>query len=104
MAFFPLANLVDLYDGYRGAFRVQGHSLLLIQDQGRTYLIENRCPHMDAPLVTGAVRDGVIACRAHGIEFQLADGKPLGPLASTLDCLQLYNVAYDGNKVGIDLP
>lgn len=104
MAFFPLANLVDLYDGYRGAFRVQGLSLLLIQDQGTTYLIENRCPHMDAPLVTGAVRDGVIACRAHGIEFQLADGKPLGPLASTLDCLQLYNVAYDGNKVGIDLP
>ncbi len=104
MAFFPLANLVDLYDGYRSAFRVQGHSLLLLQHAGRTYLIENRCPHMDAPLVTGAVHDGVIACRAHGIEFQLNDGKPLGPLAATLDCLRLYSVAYDGNKVGVELP
>lgn len=104
MAFYPLANLVDLYDGYRAVFRVQGHELLLIQDNGDTYLIENRCPHMDAPLVTGQVEAGAITCRAHGIRFQLRDGKPLGPLASTLDCLRLYNVAYDGHKIGVDLP
>lgn len=104
MAFYPLANLVDLHDGYRAAFRVHGHSLLLIQDEGRSYLIENRCPHMDAPLVTGQVEGGVIACRAHGIRFQLNSGKPMGPLADTLDCLRLYDLIYEGNKVGVDLP
>lgn len=104
MAFYPLANLADLHDGYRAAFRVHGHELLLIQDDGRTHLVENRCPHMDAPLVTGQVEAGVIACRVHGIRFELANGKPLGPLAGTLDCLRLYNIAYDGNKVGVELP
>lgn len=104
MAFYPLANLIDLYDGYRCAFRVRGHSLLLIQDSGKTYLIENRCPHMDAPLDTGQVKDGAIVCRAHGIAFQLAGGKPLGPLANTLDCLRSYDVVYDENKVGVELP
>lgn len=104
MAFYPLANLVDLYDGYRATFRVQGHSLLLIQEGGKTYIIENRCPHMDAPLDTGKVVDGAIVCRAHGIAFQLASGQPLGPLAGTLDCLRSYNTEYDGNKVGVSLP
>jgi nitrite reductase/ring-hydroxylating ferredoxin subunit len=104
MAFYPLANAVDLYDGYRAAFRVKGVELLLIQDDGRTYLIENRCPHMDAPLATGKIEAGAIVCRAHGIGFQLRDGKPLGPLADTLDCLRFFSLAYEGNKVGIDLP
>lgn len=104
MAFYPLANLIDLYDGYRGVFRVHGQSLLLIQDEGKIYLIENRCPHMDAPLATGRVEGGAITCRAHGIRFQLDNGKAIGPLAETLDCLRRYNVAYDGNKIGVDFP
>lgn len=104
MAFHPLANLVDLHDGYRGVFRVQGNSLLLLQDAGKTYLIENRCPHMDAPLANGEIKDGNITCRAHGIRFGLADGQAQGPLASMMDCLHFFELIYEGNKVGVNLP
>ena len=103
MAFFPLANLIDLYDGYRQSTRIRGVPLLLLQDEGVLYLMENRCPHMDAKLDTGTVSDGAITCRAHGIAFQLKSGRALGPLAGTLECLRFYDLVYDGNKVGVDL-
>ena len=104
MAYQQLEHLHRLYDGYMQAFKVQGLDLLLIQDAGKTYLIENRCPHMDVSLDSGTiVPGGQIRCRAHGIEFSLDTGKASGALADTLDCLQRYKLVYQGNTVGIDL-
>lgn len=103
MAFYALANLADLYDGYSVGFIVQGRPLLLLQDHGDRFIIENRCPHMDAPLSTGKVGQGAIVCRAHGIAFDLRSTRARGPLADTLDCLKTFNVVYEGNKIGVEL-
>jgi nitrite reductase/ring-hydroxylating ferredoxin subunit len=103
MAFYALANLVDLYDGYSAAFNLKGRSLLLLQEGGQPVIIENRCPHMDAPLSTGKLSQDAIVCRAHGIAFDLQSGRARGPLADTLDCLQFFPVVYEGNKIGVDL-
>jgi len=40
--FQALANLSDLYDGYCQAFNIGGVPILLIQDEGQRYIIENR--------------------------------------------------------------
>lgn len=101
MDFYALANLTDMHDGFRRAVRVGRKSLLLIQDQGQHYVIENRCPHMDAPLASGAVANGQIICRAHGIAFSLGDGFAQGPLSSVIDGLTFYPVHYDGSRVGV---
>ena len=103
MAFYPLANLMDLHDGYLRAFKVAGKNLLLLQEDGKTYLIEDRCPHMDAPLNSGKVVDGDIVCRAHGIAFNLSSGMAKGPLANTLACLKRFDIIFDGNKLGVDI-
>jgi len=104
MAFYPLQHLHRLQDGYKEAFKVAGHSLLLIQEGGKTYIIEDRCPHMDVPLERGVLLpDQKIRCMAHGIEFDLNSGKAGGPLANTLDCLKHFPVAYEGSQVGVDL-
>lgn len=103
MAFYPLANLLDLHDGYMKPVKVEGRSMVLIQEQGKTFLIEDRCPHMDAPLYTGSVAAGAITCRVHGIAFDLMSGKAKGPLSGTLDCLKFFELAYDGNKVGVEI-
>ncbi len=103
MAFHGLEKLNQLYDGYQRAFRVGGHNLLLVQQAGRSYLIENRCPHMDASLTNADQHEGTLRCRAHGIEFRLADGKACGPLAGTLGSLKFYPIAYDGNVLGVEL-
>lgn len=103
MAFYTLEKLVHLHDGYQRAFRVNGHNLLLVQQDGRPYLIENRCPHMDAPLTNADQGPGILRCRSHGIEFQLASGKACGPLAGTLASLKHYPIAYEGNSIGVEL-
>jgi|GEM_PF-5219833 len=46
MAFVPLEKLGRLHDGYKKVFKVDRHNLLLMQLEGKVYLIENRCPHM----------------------------------------------------------
>ncbi|NIB41194.1 Rieske (2Fe-2S) protein [Pseudomaricurvus alkylphenolicus] len=99
MTYYPLEKLHQLYDGYQRAFRVQGLELLLIQDQQRTYLIENRCPHMDAPLTYASIRDGVIRCPMHGIEFNLDSGQGRAP--GCLQPLKSYTPVYEGNTIGI---
>lgn len=104
MAFHALEQLHRLQDGYKQAFKIDGVSLLLVQEEGKTFIIENRCPHMDVPLERGAlVPEKKIRCLAHGIVFDLQSGKAEGPLANTLDCLKRFPVAYEGNKVGVDL-
>lgn len=103
MAFFSLANLADLHDGCRVSATIAGRRLLLLQDEGEVFVIDNRCPHMDAPLATGKLDRGAIVCRAHGIAFDLRSGRARGPLAETLECLHFYPVIYEGNKVGVDL-
>lgn len=103
MSFHVLEKLSQLYDGYRKEFRVSGRSLLLLQDEGRVYLIENRCPHMDAPLTHSTVSHGKLRCPIHGIEFVLSTGAACGPLMGTLDSLVSFPIVYEGNTLGVDI-
>ncbi len=104
MAFVALEQVSKLYDGYMKSFRVEGKNALLIQDEGKVFLLENRCPHMDVPLETGTLLPNLgIRCRAHGIEFNLETGAASGPLANTLDCLTRYTLIYEGTSVGVEV-
>lgn len=103
MTFQRLASLHDLYDGYLKPFRVENRSILLIQDGGNHYVIENRCPHMDAPLSTGSLKSEHIICRSHGIAFSLHTGRAQGALSGMLPCLTFYDVVYEDSFIGIDL-
>ena len=104
MAYRALEQLNKMYDGYKRAFSINGLNLLLVQEGGSVFLIENRCPHMDVSLETGTLVPGQkIRCRAHGIEFELGSGKATGPLAETLDCLNRYTPIYEGSTIGVEL-
>ena len=102
--FIPLAKLTDLYDGFQQAVMVAGKSHLLLQADGQVYLVENRCPHMDAPLLHGAIVGSTLRCKAHGIAFSLISGGAEGPLAGSLDCLVFVDLVYEGDRVGVDIP
>jgi len=100
MAFYPLERLSRLYDGYQRAISVAGHSLLLIQDAGQVHVLHNVCPHMDAPLTYATIKNGVLRCPLHGIEFQVVNGSPL---RSMVGPLRKYPVVYEGDQIGIEL-
>ena len=100
MSFVALEKLHRLYDGYLQAFNVQGHQLLLLQDGNDLHLIENQCPHMDAPLTYAKINHGYLRCPVHGIEFSLQNGAAKNGIGG---CLKRYQLAYEGNQVGVCL-
>lgn len=100
MAFYPLEKLMNLYDGYQRDFSVGGQSLLLVQEEGRSYLIVNQCPHQQVPLTNATLADGHLRCAAHGMRFSLKTGQsPDGCPAG----LRYIPIVYEGNMLGISL-
>jgi phenylpropionate dioxygenase-like ring-hydroxylating dioxygenase large terminal subunit len=54
------------------AATVQGVPLVLFRDaSGRAGALEDRCPHRNAPLTAGRVRDGELQCAYHGWRFDV---------------------------------
>lgn len=102
MAFRPLEKLIYLYDGYIREHRIGSHSLLLIQQEGKLYLIRNSCPHKQFPLHTGSVHHGVLTCAYHGMKFDLASRRCLQHPTSRSLCLEALPLIYQGNEVGVN--
>ena len=98
--FVALERLINLQDGYRSTFRVAGLDLLLLVVDGRPLLLENRCPHRDAPLHSASLNGQVLRCARHGFEFELRSGEPLSARCAAL---KMFDLAYDGDRIGIDV-
>ncbi len=48
--------------------------ILLVEEGGRVFALDNRCPHMGFPLERGSVEDGILTCHWHHARFALASG------------------------------
>jgi nitrite reductase/ring-hydroxylating ferredoxin subunit len=54
----------------RGAHR----PILVVEDRGQLFALDNRCPHMGFPLDRGSIEDGILTCHWHHARFDLASG------------------------------
>lgn len=98
--FVALERLVNLQDGYRRTFQVEGRQLLLLVVEQQAILLDNHCPHQGAPLHEATVLGRVLRCGKHGTEFDLLSGQPLNMQCAGLQRLPL---AYHGDRIGIDV-
>jgi nitrite reductase/ring-hydroxylating ferredoxin subunit len=48
--------------------------VLVVEDRGRVYALDNRCPHMGFPLDKGSIEDGILTCHWHHARFDAASG------------------------------
>jgi nitrite reductase/ring-hydroxylating ferredoxin subunit len=109
MAFISLAKSNELVEGFKRSVKLPGLDVVIVFLDGEVFIFENRCPHMDVPLVTGALesasgRSGpLIRCRAHGIGFDLVSGKADGVWSDMLQCLRRFEPVYRNYGVGIDV-
>ena len=101
MSFYPLERLMNLYDGYCRAYSVSGLALLLVQENGKRYLLKNQCPHQQALLSNASlsvVDESVfLRCPAHGMTFDLTTGRTKDGCDQVL---QFVPIAYDGPSLG----
>ncbi|MEA2676750.1 MAG: hypothetical protein QOJ81_891 [Chloroflexota bacterium] len=72
--FEPLADLADLPAGATLRVTRGDHDLLLVNGDGGICAIDDRCPHMAAPLSLGTLEGCVIGCPLHKGKFDLRDG------------------------------
>jgi 3-phenylpropionate/trans-cinnamate dioxygenase ferredoxin component len=80
--FTAVLPMAELQDASVRLVNVAGVAILLCNDQGELFAVENRCSHLDEPLACGKIKWGWIACPAHGARFDLATGEALNPPAT----------------------
>ncbi|TWI53481.1 nitrite reductase/ring-hydroxylating ferredoxin subunit [Pseudomonas duriflava] len=98
--FIPLERLINLEEGYRRRFVVNGLPVVLLVVDGRPVLIEAQCPHQGASLEKGTLAERAIRCPQHGILFSLDSGKALNAHCPSL---RVLDIAYDQDLIGIDV-
>ncbi len=99
MAYRALEKLINLHDGYRGAFRTSRGEVLLLQDEGEAFLLARHCPHQEALLDAAPCANGVITCPRHELAFSMRDGHCVN---GNCGSLRVYPIAYEGNTLGVD--
>lgn len=92
---------VDVPNGQGVAFEHEGHSVLICNSGGTYFAIENKCSHADEVLTCGRIRNGWIACPAHGARFDLATGEALNPPAK--EPIRTYHVRLSGTMIEVAL-
>jgi len=93
-----------LREGYRKAFQVAGRQLLLMEEGGQRFLLENRCPHAGSPLHEATFQDGNLRCPLHGLCFNLTSGNAVNvERFSTDKKLIFFNLIYRDKVVGVEL-
>lgn len=77
-----VAEAHDLTDGAATPVMAGPVRVLLVKSAGTIHAVSDRCSHADADLDCGIVRNGWIACPAHGARFDLETGAPINPPAT----------------------
>lgn len=102
MRFIPLERLINLEDGYRRRFDLGGQSILLAQEEGEVFAFARHCPHQHYTLDYARIENGALYCSAHGFEFNLRRfGDLIKPQGFPCNNLKVYDLHYEGDKVGI---
>lgn len=71
----PVASLAELERGPRRSL-VLGEALaVFLGEDGRPYVVADRCPHRGASLAGGKVREDCIECPYHGWRWRGSDGR-----------------------------
>ena len=101
--YHAVPGAAELADKATLATSLAGQAVLVCRSGEDLFAVANLCTHADEPLTCGRIRNGWIACPAHGARFDLETGEVVGPPASA--ALRTFPVRIvDGMvEVGVDL-
>lgn len=80
-AFVPAIAVDAVAPGKAVKVVLAGRGILVCNSQDRLFAVENKCSHADESLECGRIRNGWIACPAHGARFDLDSGEAISPPA-----------------------
>jgi len=68
-------NESELEEGKMKLVRVEGTPVLFIKQNGKLYVIDDRCPHMGCGFAGGSLEGNVVVCPCHDWRFNLDSGE-----------------------------
>jgi nitrite reductase/ring-hydroxylating ferredoxin subunit len=73
--FVPVLDEKELLEGKMKRISVEGTPVLLIKQQGKIFVLDNRCPHQSCGLFGGTLDGLVLVCPCHDWRFSLETGE-----------------------------
>jgi nitrite reductase (NADH) small subunit/3-phenylpropionate/trans-cinnamate dioxygenase ferredoxin subunit len=99
--FHTVAKVGDLSDN-EGVSVAVGHCPIALFKVGDEYFaLDDRCPHMGAPLANGHVENGTVTCSWHGWRFRLRDGAWADAPRVKTRC---FAVRVVGDEIQVEVP
>jgi nitrite reductase/ring-hydroxylating ferredoxin subunit len=102
--FIPLVNQQELYNGFKKNFEINSNNFLLIQENNKIYLIENKCGHFGVRLDDANIEEednnSLIICKQHGISFDLLTGKVINRPWENCDPINVIKLIVKNKMLG----
>ncbi|MBL8151915.1 MAG: Rieske (2Fe-2S) protein [Blastocatellia bacterium] len=98
MQYYPVCKFTEVGFGEGKAVEVEGRQIALFNAGGKLYAIDNRCPHMSAPLHDGSLEGKTIVCRLHFWEFDITTGQSTNQPGQ---CVKTYPVKIERGVVKV---
>ena len=100
--YYKIAKAVDVPDGERLFFEIEGKPIVLFALKGEYLAIADVCSHDDGPVGEGELEGEEIICPRHGARFDLRTGKVRSFPAVTDIKVYKVRVKDDYIEVGMD--
>ncbi len=98
--FIPIIDEKELQEGKMKPIRAQGIPVLVIKQNGKVYVIDDRCPHMGCRFSGGALDGDMVVCPCHDWRFSLETGECS---EHTDYFLKTYPFKVEGGKIWVNL-
>jgi NAD(P)H-dependent nitrite reductase small subunit len=72
--FYPVGSINDLRPGKGMKVKIKKRTIALFKHKNNIYAIQNNCPHQNADLADGYIKDEKVFCTLHHWGFELLTG------------------------------
>ncbi len=101
MAKVSVGKVSDISPGAMKKVSVDGKEILVVNNEGNFYAIDDTCTHSGASLSEGQLEDTTVTCGWHGAQFDCKTGK-LSKFPAKINDLKSYNVILESDEVFIE--
>jgi nitrite reductase/ring-hydroxylating ferredoxin subunit len=98
--FVPVLDDNELQDGIMKLVKFEGLPLLFIKQQGKIFIIDNRCPHQGCGFSAGTLDGMCIICPCHDWCFNLETGEYI---VEPLMKLKKFDWKIEAGKIWVKL-
>ena len=96
-----VGKVSDIPPGEMKKISADGKEILVVNNNGDFYAMDDTCTHSGASLSEGQLQDSIVTCGWHGAQFDCKSGK-LAKFPAKINDLKSYNVILEADEVFIE--